>query len=477
MYCYRRYGHNEADEPRYTQPVMYAAIDRQPSVRETYVRHLKERGFITDAQAEEIAARRQSQMEEELTEAKRGSYMPPEYSMGGLWQGYEGGLDADAAEAETAVPLTRLHALASKINEVPADFNVNPKAKRFLKERAERAAGEKPLDWGTAEILAYATLLEEGTRVRLSGQDVRRGTFSHRHAVLFDGLTGRRYMPLMHLGEKLSKIEVWDSPLSEAGVLGFEYGYSLDSPDALVIWEAQFGDFANTAQVIIDQFLSSSEDKWHRLSGLTLLLPHGFEGQGPEHSSARLERFLALCAEDNMQVANLTTPAQIFHCLRRQVRRKYRKPLVIMSPKSLLRHPDATSTLADLADGHFQRIIPDTSVNPTGVRRIILCSGKVYYDLLAGRAAQKREDIALIRLEQLYPLQPAHIREVLAPYTKGTDLVWVQGSPGTAAAGSSSTHACRPCSRDASGSAACRARRARARRPAPTRRTSSSRRA
>jgi 2-oxoglutarate dehydrogenase E1 component len=429
MYCYRRYGHNEADEPRYTQPVMYSAIDKQPTVRETYVRRLKERGFITDAQAEEIAKRRQAQMEEELVEAKRGSYMPPDYSMGGLWRGYQGGPDVECPEVSTAVPLSRLSSLADKIIATPDDFSVNAKAKRFLHDRRERAIGEKRLDWGTAEILAYATLLEEGTRVRLSGQDVRRGTFSHRHAVLFDAVTGRRYMPLMHLGEELSKIEVWDSPLSEAGVLGFEYGYSLDSPDALVVWEAQFGDFANTAQVIIDQFLCSSEDKWHRLSGLVLLLPHGFEGQGPEHSSARLERFLALCAEDNMQVANLTTPAQIFHCLRRQVLRPYRKPLVIMSPKSLLRHPDATSTVEDLASGGFQRIIPDTSVDPKQVKRVILCSGKVYYDLLAARTHAKRRDVALIRFEQLYPLQPQHVRDLLAPYKAGTDLVWVQEEP------------------------------------------------
>jgi len=298
-----------------------------------------------------------------------------------------------------------------------------------MKERQERARGDKALDWGTAEILAYATLLEEGTRVRLSGQDVRRGTFVHRHAVLFDAETGRRYMPLMHVTDELSKIEVWDSPLSEAGVLGFEYGYSLDSPDALVVWEAQFGDFANTAQVIIDQFISSSEDKWHRLSGLTLLLPHGFEGQGPEHSSARLERFLALAAEDNMQVANLTTPAQIFHCLRRQVLRPWRKPLVIMSPKSLLRHPDATSPLEDLATGSFQRIIPDRAIAPEKARRVILCSGKVYYDLLAARESAKIDDIALIRLEQLYPLQAQHLLDTLKPYKTGTDLVWVQEEP------------------------------------------------
>jgi len=334
----------------------------------------------------------------------------------------------------TSVPRERLTSLADRLIATPPDFAVNPKVKRFLKERHERILGEKPLDWGTAEMLAYATLLEDGTRVRISGQDSRRGTFSHRHAVLFDANTGRRYMPLMHLTDPLSKIEVWDSPLSEAGVLGFEYGYSLDSPDALVVWEAQFGDFANTAQVIIDQFISSSEDKWHRLSGLVLLLPHGFEGQGPEHSSARLERFLALAAEDNIHVANLTTPAQIFHCLRRQVVRPYRKPLVIMSPKSLLRHPDASSSIDDLALGGFQRIIPDTTAVADKVRRVILCSGKVYYDLITARAAQKLDNVAIIRIEQLYPLQPAHVLEALKPYKTGTDLVWVQEEPSNSGA-------------------------------------------
>ncbi len=429
MYCYRRYGHNEADEPRYTQPVMYSLIDKQPSVREMYVRRLQERGSIDAQHAQEIAKRRHDQMETELLEARRGSYVPPDYAMGGLWRGYKGGLDAECPEVQTAVPLERLKSLAEKITSYPDDFEVNPKAKRFLKDRLERARGEKSLDWGTAETLAYASLLEEGTRVRLSGQDARRGTFSHRHAVLFDARTARRYMPLMHVTQELAKIEVWDSPLSEAGVVGFEYGYSLDSPDALVIWEAQFGDFANTAQVLIDQFISSSEDKWHRLNGLVMLLPHGFEGQGPEHSSARLERFLALAAEDNMQVANLTTPAQIFHVMRRQVLRPYRKPLVIMSPKSLLRHPDAASTLDELATGTFQRIIPDRVVDPKSARRVILCSGKVYYDLLAARTVLKKNDVALIRVEQLYPLQTQHVNEVLKPYKEGTDLVWVQEEP------------------------------------------------
>jgi 2-oxoglutarate dehydrogenase E1 component len=429
MYCYRRYGHNEADEPRYTQPVMYSVIDKQPSVREVFVRHLTDSGEISEEQAVEIAKKRQEQMEIELLEARRGTYVPPDYSMGGVWKNYRGGRDAECPEVSTQVPRELLLQLAEKITTTPDSFEVNAKVRRFLKERRERATGEKPIDWGTAEHLAFATLLSEGTRVRLSGQDARRGTFSHRHAVLFDAKTGRRYMPLMHLSDELSKIEVWDSPLSEAGVLGFEYGYSLDTPDSLVIWEAQFGDFANTAQVIIDQFICSSEDKWHRLNALVLLLPHGFEGQGPEHSSARLERFLQISAEDNMQVVNLTTPAQFFHCLRRQVLRPYRKPLVVMSPKSLLRHPDAASTLDELANGSFQRIIPDTVIDPAKARRIVLCSGKVYYDLLAGRKAANVDDIALVRIEQLYPLQASHLQAVLAPYKDGTDLVWVQEEP------------------------------------------------
>jgi 2-oxoglutarate dehydrogenase E1 component len=265
----------------------------------------------------------------------------------------------------------------------------------------------------------------------LSGQDSRRGTFSHRHAVLHDAVNGKLYTPLAYLSKDQARFEVWDSPLSEAGVLGFEYGYSLDSPDALTIWEAQFGDFANGAQVLIDQFLSSSEDKWYRLSGLVLLLPHGFEGQGPEHSSARLERWLNLCAEDNMQVCNLTTPAQIFHVLRRQCLRPYRKPLIIMSPKSLLRSPNAVSTLEELAEGSsFQRIIPDqANLDPKRVKRVLLCSGKVYYDLAHYRAENKREDVAILRAEQIYPLRKGEIERLLKPYGDGTQLVWVQEEP------------------------------------------------
>jgi 2-oxoglutarate dehydrogenase E1 component len=429
MYCYRRYGHNETDEPRFTQPLMYAAVDKKPSVREVYVKRLVELGNLSEQQAQDIDRGRRATLEDAL-EATRGKhFVPPQYAMQGLWAGYAGGKDAETPEATTRVPIDRLRELMLRACEVPNDFNVHPKLVRTLEQRREMAEGKRPLDWGGGEILAYASLVTEGYPVRLSGQDARRGTFSHRHAVLHDNVDGHLYTPLARMDERQGRFEVWDSPLSEAGVLGFEYGYSLDSPDGLVIWEAQFGDFFNGAQVIVDQFLSSSEDKWYRLSGLTLLLPHGFEGQGPEHSSARLERWLTLCAENNMQVCNLTTPAQLFHMLRRQVLRPFRKPLIIMSPKSLLRLPAASSTLEELANGQFQRIIPDSSVDPKKVKRVLLCSGKIYYELVAARQQLSRNDVAIIRVEQLYPLQPELVTKILAPYADGTPLVWVQEEP------------------------------------------------
>jgi 2-oxoglutarate dehydrogenase E1 component len=313
-----------------------------------------------------------------------------------------------------------------KLAKVPEGFHANPKALKIIEQRYERAAAHQPLDWGTGEHLAFASLLLDGKHVRLSGQDARRGTFSHRHAVLFDTKTGERFTPLSSLHTP-GRFEVWDSPLSEAGVLGFEYGFSLDTPEGLTIWEAQFGDFLNTAQVIVDQFVSSAEDKWLRLSGLVLLLPHGYEGQGPEHSSARVERFLQLAAEDNIQVCNLTTPAQFFHVLRRQMLRPWRKPLVVFTPKSLLRHPLAVSPLEDFTTGTFQRVIP-SKADPAKVKRILLCSGKVYYDLVEGRKARARDDVAIVRLEQMYPLNDA-IVNALAPYKDGTPLVWVQEEP------------------------------------------------
>jgi 2-oxoglutarate dehydrogenase E1 component len=427
MYCYRKYGHNEGDEPTFTQPIMYALIKKKPSVRQTYVERLVDAGQITRVRADEIEQERKAVLEQAYTEAKQGDFLRKPSAMGGVWTPYFGGPDRLVPDTPTAVPKERLMQLLADLTTIPPDFHANPKALKVIEQRRERAVSHGTLIWETAEHLAFATLLAEGKPVRLSGQDARRGTFSHRHAVLFDTETGERYTPLSNLAGA-AQFEVWDSPLSEAGVLGFEYGYSLDRPEGLVIWEAQFGDFANSAQVIIDQFIVSAEDKWLRLSGLVLLLPHGYEGQGPEHSSARMERFLQMSAEDNIQVCNLSTPANLFHALRRQVIRPWRKPLVIFTPKSLLRHPEAHSTFDELATGSFRRVITDPSVDPQAVTKVLLCTGKVYYDLEAARKKQGRTDVAILRLEQIYPLSDAII-QALAPFRDGTPLVWVQEEP------------------------------------------------
>jgi 2-oxoglutarate dehydrogenase E1 component len=432
MYCYRKYGHNEGDEPRFTQPLMYALIDKKPTVREVYVARLVDAGQVSREEADVIAQERRAALERALDEARKGDFLTKPETMGGVWEGYVGGPDASVPEGSTAFPKDQLLDTLEKLAKMPASFHANPKALKLLEQRRDRALAGQPLDWGTAEHLAFASILLEGHGIRISGQDARRGTFSHRHAVLFDTETGEPYTPLSNLGDHtyggVGRFEVYDSPLSEAGVLGFEYGYSLDRPDKLVIWEAQFGDFANAAQVIIDQFISSAEDKWLRLSGLVLLLPHAFEGQGPEHSSARIERFLQLAAEDNMQVCNLSTPAQLFHVLRRQVNRPWRKPLVIFTPKSLLRHPGAVNSLDEIAEGSFHRVLSDVEVAPDGVKRIVLCSGKVYYDLAAERRRRKRDDVAIVRLEQYYPLTGA-LGKALSVYREGTPLVWVQEEP------------------------------------------------
>ena len=328
------------------------------------------------------------------------------------------------------MPLEKLQGLLRKLADVPADFHPHPKILRFLESRREMADGKKPIDWSAAEALAIGSLAVQRLRVRLSGQDSERGTFSHRHAVLHDVTNGRSYMPLAHLAPDQAPVEIYNSPLSEAGVLGFEYGYSLDCPDGLVMWEAQFGDFVNAAQVIIDQFIVSAEDKWKRLSGVVLLLPHAFEGMGPEHSSARLERFLALAAKDNIQVANVTTPAQFFHILRRQVLRVWRKPLILMTPKSLLRHPSCVSRLEDLSRGRFQRVLPDVPPEGrTAIDRALLCSGKIYYELVQKRTELKKHNVAIIRLEQLYPVPREPLKDALAGCADGTPVFWVQEEP------------------------------------------------
>ena len=429
LYCYRKYGHNEGDEPRFTQPVMYQAVDAKETVRKIYVKRLLELGQVTQEEADQMVADRRAHLDaalHEVRETRRG-YEPTAFT--GLWTTFRGGPDASAPDADTGVSKALLKPLLEKLGTVPEGLNVMRQLRERAKQYREAAETGVGISWGVAENLAYATLLSQGYSVRISGQDSQRGTFAHRLSVLHDVTSGARYVPLQNLSQDQGRFEVHDSPLSEQGVLGFEYGYSLDSPDGLVIWEAQFGDFANGAPVIIDQFIVSSEDKWHRLSGLVLLLPHGFEGGGPEHSSARLERFLALSAEDNIQVCNLTTAAQIFHALRRQILRPWRKPLVVMSPKSLFRSPLSTCTLDELATGQFQRIIPDREVAPKKTKRILCCSGKVYYDLSEHRRKEGREDVAIVRFEQLYPLRTDEVREIFAPYADGTELVWVQEEP------------------------------------------------
>jgi 2-oxoglutarate dehydrogenase E1 component len=429
MYCYRRRGHNEGDEPSFTQPVLYRAIDQRPSVRDSYLERLLALGEITRAEADRIATEETRRLDEDLSAAKSEDYIVQPERLTGAWKGYIGGREADAPDVETDVDRQRLSELLDAQTHLPADFRPHPKAQRFLESRRKMARGERPLDWAAGEALALASLVDAGNPVRLSGQDSTRGTFSQRHAVLHDFSDGHRYTPLEHVSKKQASVEIINSPLSEGSVLGFEYGYSLDYPHGLVMWEAQFGDFANAAQVIIDQFIASAEIKWNRLSGLVMLLPHGFEGMGPEHSSAWLERYLMLASEANIQIINPTTPAQYFHALRRQVLRPWRKPLVVMTPKSLLRHPRAVSSLEECATGRFERVIPDAAPDRPDVAGVLLCSGKLYYELAKERDELKRQDVAIVRLEQLYPLPWSQLRAALTPYPDGTPVYWVQEEP------------------------------------------------
>jgi len=438
MYAYRRLGHNESDEPAFTQPVLYDAIRKRKAVREAYVEHLLKLNGITQSEADDIAAKRHEVLEKELSRS-REKLTSPDDKRTGVWAPYNGGPEPEQ-EPDTGVDAGKLARWLEALTKVPDDFRPHPKIKKWLESRLHMARGEQPLDWSAAEALAFASLSCEGHRIRLTGQDTARGTFSQRHATLHDYKDGHAYTPLEHLhlsggassASPPAPVEIKNSPLSEPGVLGYEYGYSLDYPDALVAWEAQFGDFWNAAQVIVDQFISSAEDKWRRLSGLVMLLPHGFEGQGPEHSSARLERFLAMAAEDNIQVVNPSTPAQYFHVLRRQVIRPWRKPLVVMTPKSLLRHPKVVSSLADCATGKFQRILPDArsgEANSASPGRILLCSGKIYYELDKYREESKRTDVTIVRVEQLYPLKLQTLKDALSIYPKDTPVTWVQEEP------------------------------------------------
>ncbi len=427
LVCYRRHGHNEQDEPLATQPLMYRRIQAHPTTRTLYAQKLVEEGVVTQAEADDLIDACRARLD------AGASLSPPAlsnfkeiYSVD--WSRFKGAL----AETETRVPAARLNFLGDRITTPAVDIELHPRVQKVLDDRRRMRAGEQPLDWGYCETLAYASLLDTGVNVRVSGQDSARGTFFHRHAVWHDQKRERRqsgvYIPLEHLHERQGDFTVIDSLLSEEAVLAFEYGYATADPDTLVVWEAQFGDFANGAQVVIDQFITSGEAKWNRLCGLTLMLPHGLEGQGPEHSSARLERWLQLCAQDNIQVCVPTLPAQVFHLLRRQIVRPRRKPLVLFTPKSLLRHPESVSTLADLSEGRFRPVIDDPRA-PHSATRVIACSGRVWFDLEAARVARGLDDVAIVRVEQLYPFPETLFRETLAAYPQAQTFVWAQEEP------------------------------------------------
>ncbi len=439
MFCYRRFGHNEGDEPSFTQPLMYKKIRAHPTTLEIYSKKLVGEGVVTQAEVEKMKADWRTHLEVEM-EAGAG-YKPNKADwLDGRWLGLKAaGEVEDPRRGHTGIAIEELRAIGKKITGVPQGFNVHKTIQRFLDNRAKAIETGDGIDWATAEALAFSTLLKDGHPVRLSGQDSERGTFSQRHSVLFDQDTEERHTPFNHLGEGQARFEVLNSSLSEEAVLGFEYGYSTAEPNALTLWEAQFGDFANGAQVVFDQFISSGERKWLRLSGLVCLLPHGYEGQGPEHSSARLERFLQMCAEDNMQVANLTTPANYFHALRRQLRREIRKPLILMTPKSLLRHKRAVSRLDELANGTtFHRLLwDDAQVLPNEkiklvaddkIRRVVMCTGKVYYDLYEEREKRGIDDIYLLRIEQLFPFPSKALVAELTRF-KQAEMVWCQEEP------------------------------------------------
>ncbi|HEV7834598.1 MAG TPA: 2-oxoglutarate dehydrogenase E1 component, partial [Caballeronia sp.] len=430
--CFRKLGHNEQDTPAVTQPLMYKTIAKHPGTRALYAEKLVQQGVITADDADGyVKAYRQAMDDGHHTVDPVLSNYKSKYAVD--WVPFLNRKWTDAAD--TAVPLAELKRLADRITTVPDNFKVHPLVERVINDRRAMGRGEAKLDWGMGEHLAYASLVASGYAVRLTGQDSGRGTFTHRHAVLHDQNRERwndgTYIPLQNIAEGQAKFTVIDSVLSEEAVLGFEYGYSTAEPNTLVAWEAQFGDFVNGAQVVIDQFISSGEVKWGRVSGLTMLLPHGYEGQGPEHSSARIERFLQLCADHNMQVVQPTTPAQIFHLLRRQMIRLFRKPLIVATPKSLLRHKEAVSDLSELAKGSFQPIIGevDGTIEPKKVKRVIVCSGRVYYDLVAHRREAKANDVAIIRIEQLYPFAHKQFDAEIKKYENANEVVWVQDEP------------------------------------------------
>ena len=428
--CYRRYGHNEADEPKFTQPLLYKAIEKHANPREIYNQKLLEQGTVDANLAKEMEKDFRALLQERLNEAKEDqTYSAVHQIFGGSWKGLKlAKPGAISVPVNTKVPSKDMLTLAKAISTLPTDKKFFKKIEKLFDER-RKMSDTKVFDWAMGELLAYGTLLQEGFRVRISGQDVERGTFSHRHAVLTLEDSEEEYIPLAQLNNESAKFEIYNSHLSEYGVLGFEYGYALANPMALVIWEAQFGDFVNGAQIVIDQFITSAETKWQRSNGLVMLLPHGFEGQGPEHSSGRIERFMEACADDNIQVVNCTTPANFFHVLRRQLKRDFRKPLVVFTPKSLLRSAQCVSKLEEFTDGKFNEVIDDAFVKAADVKRVLFCSGKIYYDLLEKQQADKRKDVAVVRLEQLYPIPYDQLEAIQSKYKKATEFVWVQEEP------------------------------------------------
>ena len=428
--CYRRYGHNESDEPKFTQPLLYEAIEKHPNPREIYNQKLLAQGSVDANLAEEMEKSFRAMLQSRLNESKEGKgSSTTDRTFGGAWEGLKLATPEDIhAPVNTAVSEQTLLSIAQTITALPREKKFFSKIEKLFTER-KKMIQMQTFDWAMGEQLAYGTLLQEGFRVRISGQDVERGTFSHRHAVLKLENSEEEFIPLSQLNKDAAKFDIYNSHLSEYGVLGFEYGYALANPKSLTIWEAQFGDFFNGAQIIVDQFIASAETKWQRSNGIVLLLPHGYEGQGPEHSSARIERFMGLCADNNIQVVNCTTPASFFHALRRQLKRNFRKPLIVFTPKSLLRNSQCVSKLEDFTKMQFQEVIDDTFAKATDVKRVLFCSGKIYYDLLERQKADKRVDVAIVRLEQLYPTPTDQMKMIKAKYKKAVEFIWVQEEP------------------------------------------------
>lgn len=430
LLCYRRHGHNESDEPKFTQPKLYNIIAKHPNPREIYVKKLIERGDVNEQEAEKLDKDFRALLQDRLDEVKQKPLPYKPQKIEEEWKQLRRAKAEDfESSPETKIDGKTVEKIGTALSSIPKGFKPLKQIEKLLKDRKKNFLEDKMLTWADAELLAYGSLLLEGVIVRMSGQDVKRATFSHRHAYIYDANTNEPYCNLNNIDkDQPQKLKIYNSLLSEFGVLGFEFGYAMASPNALVLWEAQFGDFANGAQVMIDQFIASSESKWQTMNGLVMLLPHGYEGQGPEHSSARPERFLQLAAENNMIVANITTPANLFHLFRRQVKWEFRKPLVVFSPKSLLRHPKVVSPISDITDNKFQEIYPDTYADPKKVKRVVLCTGKVYYELLEAQEVDKRKDVAIIRIEQLYPFPKTQVDKELAKY-KGAELMWVQEEP------------------------------------------------